>query len=336
MSLRRFHRAARPLAPLLAVAFAAAAQAQTYTVSSITANTPSLGNVVSATTGDTIFTVTASSGAVTRASGTGVRVSTGTTRATVTVNCGNFSSCTSTNVDVRVGSIGTPTGRAKSLTSFNIAMGTATLVTAASGTNPISFRLGPIPRSGSRTFYVGMNFPIAADNSGIATGAATSRFYVYVAPAGTTPTAGSTAGTAIATVYRPISVSLSSNLAFGKIVRPTSGSGTVTIDATSGARTMSAGAGLNSPTPSRAAYSVTGEGGQLFSVAVPSTFVMSGSGGGSLTVTTSTTATASQALSSALGSAGSYSFGVGGSLPITSTTTTGSYSGTFSVTVQYN
>ncbi|HEX8570682.1 MAG TPA: DUF4402 domain-containing protein [Caulobacteraceae bacterium] len=336
MSLRRFHRFARPAAPLLALAFAGAVQAQTYTVSSITANTPNLGNVVSATTGDTIFTITASTGAVTRASGTGVRVTTGTTRATVTVACGNFSSCTSTNVDVRVGSIGTPTGRGKALTNFNVGMGTATLVTAASGTNPISFRLGPIGRSSSKTFYVGANFPIAADNSGVATGAASSRFYVYVAPAGTTPTTGSTAGTAIATVYRPIAVSLGSNLAFGSIIRPLSGSGTVTVAAANGARTLSGAGALNIPAPARAVYNVTGEGGQAFSVAVPASFVMNRTGGGSLTVTTSTTATASQTLSAALGSAGSYSFGVGGSFPLTNTTQTGAYSGSFSVTVQYN
>jgi hypothetical protein len=336
MSLLRLRRALRPLVPMTAgLAFGSAATAQTYTVA-ITPSTPNLGSVASATSGDTVFTVAPSTGAVSRASGTGVRVSTATTRATVTVTCSAVNSCDTTNVAVRIGTVGTPTNRARALTNFTVAPGTATISTAATGTNPINLQLGPIPRAASRTFHVGANFPIAADNSGLATGVASSGFYVYAIKSGSTPTAGSTAGLAVATVYRPISMALTSNLAFGTIVRPKTGSGIVDIDEATGARTFTAGAGLNTPAPSRAAYSVTGEGGQIFSVAVPASFVMDRTGGGSLTVTTSTTATATQALGAALGSAGTYSFGVGGTIPVTSTTALGSYSGTFSVTVQYN
>jgi hypothetical protein len=336
MSLLRLRRALRPLVPMTAgLAFGSAATAQTYTVA-ITPSTPNLGSVASATSGDTVFTIAPGTGAVTRASGTGVRVSTATTRATVTVTCSAVNSCDTTNVAVRVGTVGTPTNRARALTNFTVAPGTATISTAATGTNPINLQLGPIPRSASRTFYVGANFPIAADNSGLATGNATSGFYVYAIKTGSTPTAGSTAGLAVATVYRPISIALTSNLVFGTVVRPKTGSGTVAVSALTGARTFTNAAGLNTPAATRAAYNVTGEGGQVYSVAVPPTFVMNRTGGGSLTVTTSTNATASETLGAALGSAGTDSFGVGGSLPVTSTTPLGTYTGTFSVTVQYN
>jgi hypothetical protein len=79
---------------------------------------------------------------------------------------------------------------------------------------------------------------------------------------------------------------------------------------------------------------VTGEGGQAISISVPPTFVMNGPA--SLTVTTNKTAGESQILSSALGSGGSYGFYVGGTLPTSSATPVGAYSGSFAVTVQYN
>ena len=335
MSLsKRALLAAGLLAALPLMFGAVPARAQTYTVS-ITPSTPDLGNVVSAPVGSTVFRVAPSTGTVTRASGSGVRLSTGTTRATVTVTCSGQASCTSTDVAIRIGSIGTPAGRASGLTNFTVASGTATVKTAATGTNPISFTLSPLPRTGGRTFYVGMDFPILGEDSGRGTGSASSGFYVYAARLGTTPTAGSTSGLAVARVYRPISTALTSNLAFGRIVRPTSGTGTVSVNASTGARALTAGAALNTPAATRAAYTVTGEGGQAFSISVPTSFSMSAAGG-SVTVTTSTTASGSQVLSSALGSSGTYGFGVGGSFPLSSTTAVGSYTGSFDVTVQYN
>ena len=322
----------RWLIPLaLALVAASSARAQTYTVS-ITANTPDLGNVVSATSGNTVFNVVSSTGTISAGSGTGVRLSTGTSRATVTITCSNVNACTTSNVAVRIGSIGTPTGRMGALTNFNAASGTATITGTPSGTNPLNLTLTPLPKTGGRTIFVGMDVPITATGT---TGNATSGFYVYAIKSGSTPAAGSTAGLAIARVYRPISMSKTADLSFGRVVRPATGTGTVTVDATTGARTQTTGVGLNTPAAARAVYSVTGEGGQAFSVSVPTSFTMSATGG-SVTVTTSTTASGAQVLSSTLGSAGTFGFGVGGSFPLASTTATGSYSGTFSVTVQYN
>lgn len=298
-----------------------------------------IGNVVSATMGDTTFSVSASTGAVTKLSGTGVRLSTGTTRSLVTIACNVKKDCDRKTIKVEIGSVGSPTRRARALTSFNVASGTAT-VTGVSGTNPLTFSSSnQIQNGGTLTFWVGMDFPIAFDDPLLPTGSSTSGFYVYVcAPAAScTPTAGSTAALAIATVFRPISLAVDNNLVFGSIRRPTSGSGTVTLTP-AGARTVTGtGAfGYPSPVPGAASYTVGGEGGQVISLTIPSSFALTKSGGGSITVTTSNNASASPVLTSSVGNAGSYSFQVGGSFPVTSTTPLGAYSGTYSITVQYN
>ena len=309
-------------------------EAHAQTVQSITGSTPNLGNVVSAATGSTTFRVASGTGAVTKVSGNGVRLSTFSTRALVTLAC-NTNTCKDKPLTVRVGSVGSPTGRAQGLTNFNVT-GVTAVISGVSGTNPVSFTVGGIPNPGTRTFYVGADFPIAGNDSPSATGNATSSFYVYVAVSPTVPTVGST-GQAVASVFRPIALSGSTGLAFGRVVRPSTGTGTVTVNNSTGARTVTGtGAlGLSSPTPSRASYTVSGEGGQVFSITVPTSFQMTGPGP-ALTVSLTPTASGSQTLPSALGSAGTFPFGVGGSFPISSTTTPGAYSGSYSVTVQYN
>lgn len=328
----------QPVIGMLLIAAAAAfgghgAQAQTYTVTIGTTGL-TLGNVVSAASGDTEFDIAPATGTVTKLTGNGARLTTGTARATVTVNCGNQNACTSSNVNVRVGTNGSPTLRARALNEFAAAAGTATFTASPSGTNPISFQLGPIGKNASKTFYVGGDFPIAGDDSGLGTGAATSGFYVYVVKAPSTPTASiSDTDTFRATVYRSLSMSKSSDLAFGRIVKPASGSGAVTVNATTGARTVAAaaGIGLSTPTPTRAVFTITGETGKVVAISIPTTVTMTGPSSATLTVTTSDTAPATQTLSS-----GTYTFGVGGTFTLASTTAGGAYSGTFNVTTNYN
>jgi hypothetical protein len=330
---RLFQRTFAGLAALGMISLMVEAHAQT--VSSITASSPNIGNVVSAPTGTTVFQVEESSGAVSIISGNGARLSTGVSRPLVTIAC-STNTCNNKVLSVRVGSIGSPTRRALALTNFTVSAGTAT-ISNVSGTNPVSFNIAAMSSGQTRTFYVGADFPIAGNDSAAATGSATSGFYVYVAVSGTTPTAGSTSGLAVANVFRPIALSASTALAFGKIVRPSTGSGTVSVNNATGARTVTGTGtlGLSSPTPSRASYTVSGEGGQVFTLSVPANFQMTGPGP-ALTVTLTPTASGSQTLSSAAGSAGTLSFGVGGSFPISSTTTTGAYSGSYTITVQYN
>src|SRR6185436_18571007 len=86
----------------------------------------------------------------------------------------------------------------------------------------------------------------------------------------------------------------------------------------------------------RAAFIVTGEGGQTYSISVPATVTMTRTGGtetmGVALTSTATTGT----LSGALGAAGTQGLGVGGSITVASTTATGAYAGAFTVTVTYN
>ena len=304
-----------------------------YTVVVTTA--AALGNVVSAASGDTTFHIDSSSGTVSRLSGTGIRLTSGNTRALITVGCISGILCNNTKVNVKIGDFGSPTLRARALTNFTVTMGSATLSHAPGTGNAISFQLQPIADGTTQTFYVGFDYPIGGNEvSNPASGAAGSGFYVYADDANP-PTTGATS-VVTAAVFRPISLSNPIGLQFGTIVRPASGSGSVAIDAASGTRTPSGGAvGLSSPAPSKATYSVGGEGGQAFSLSIPASFSMTTTGG-SITVTLTSTATGSQNLDSTLGSAGTFPFSIGGSIPVSSTSVSGAYNGSFTVSVQYN
>lgn len=149
----------------------------------------------------------------------------------------------------------------------------------------------------------------------------------------------STTGQGSITVLRPLTVTKNADLQFGTVVRPSSGAGTAVVSA-AGARSVTGGViGLNSgDTPQAAQFTVDGEGGQSISVTIPATFSIA-NGSDTLTVTTSNNLTgsaAAQTLSNALGAAGSLVFKVGGSVPVASTTATGLYSGTFTVSATYN
>jgi len=139
-------------------------------------------------------------------------------------------------------------------------------------------------------------------------------------------------------IVQPITLSKGSDLAMGSIVKPTSGSNTVSIDAASGVRALS-GAGdaaLAASTTSRAAYTVGGEGAQTFSITAPGSVNLTRSGGSEVLSVTLAKTASSGTLSGSLGSAGTATFGVGGSFAVTNTTVSGSYSGTFDVTAAYN
>jgi hypothetical protein len=141
--------------------------------------------------------------------------------------------------------------------------------------------------------------------------------------------------TSSATVIQTITLTNNTLLAFGTVIKPTTTTTTVTIDPTSGARTFTGGDGVagGSAASGRATYTVGGEGGQTFSINAPSFNLTSGA---NTLVVTTTTSAASGTLSGAIGSIGSATFGVGGSIPVTTTTTSAAYSGNLAVTVAYN
>ena len=270
-----------------------------------------LGNMTSGSTGDTLFRIDPASGSVTLISGTGNRSSNAPARAVVTISCAAFQA-TDCNKDV-------------------IAMGTAGL-TGSSG--PLTVTIGPIGPNSSKTVYVGADFGIGGDDSGLATGLAESDFFAWAAETPTQPTTGSI-GRIQAQVFRGLAITKTSDLVFGSVSRPPAGSGSVTIDPATGARTTAGSVvGFALPAPSRAVFNVTGEGGQAFSISVPATISMSGPQ--SMLVTTTNSASASPVLSGAIGAQGAYAFGVGGAAPINASTQIGAYTGSFTVTVSYN
>lgn len=314
---------------------AAPAMAQTYTV---TVNHDiDIGIVTSAVAGDTVFRVDPSSSAVSLISGAGTRVTAGGSRAMVTISCAAVApmDCTKA-VKVQIGTAGSPTRRERTLTRLTYTLGTATLGGPPGAPGSGALTIAAIGPNSSKTFYVGADMTVAGDDSGLATGDAEADFFAYAAETPSTPTTGAI-GRAKVRVLRSITVAKTSDLNFGAVIRPSAaGTGTVLVNAATGLRTFTGTAqGANSPTPTRAVFTVSGEGGQVFTLTIPATFQMTGPGA-PLTVTTTSTASGSQVLSTALGASGTFVFGLGGAFPVTGATTNGTYSGTFTVSVTYN
>jgi len=134
------------------------------------------------------------------------------------------------------------------------------------------------------------------------------------------------------TVVQPVlDVTKNSDLAFGSVVRPTSGSGTITIDANSGNVTTSNLARIGN-TATRAAFSVTGQASSNVQVTYPTSITLTRSGGSeTLTVNVTSTMGGGQ-----IGSGGTVSFYLGGQATLQYNTVPGAYSGVFNVTVAYN
>ncbi|WP_309092448.1 DUF4402 domain-containing protein [Phenylobacterium sp.] len=143
--------------------------------------------------------------------------------------------------------------------------------------------------------------------------------------------------TGSSTIFLPIVLGKETDLDFGTIARPSSGTGTITIDPANGARSLAGqGALLSNTGASQAAFTVGGESGQTFSITAPETMTMTREGGGETIVVTLTPSAAEGLLAGPPGGPGSASFGVGGELSIANTTVTGAYGGSFTVTVAYN
>lgn len=317
------------LLALLLLAAPEAAQAQTISVESIGSGAPALGTVVSSASGESVFRISAADGSVARVSGTAVRLGGGGTRALVAFSCtGDENACMGASETVTVFAAGTPTGRAGTLANFTVAAGpnAPAIGSVTPGGASISFIISGIPAGATRNVYVGADLPIQGDDGG-QTGTATSGFSVAVA-------ANALFGQAEATVIRPVNLSKQSDLSFGPILRPSSGSSTVTVGAADGLRSLAGGGGLAiGAGATRAAFTVTGEGGQIVSISVPAAFTLSGPA--EIAVTLESSAGAS-VLTGVPGRLGSFSFGIGGTLQIGSATPPGDYVGTFDVTVHYN
>ena len=130
------------------------------------------------------------------------------------------------------------------------------------------------------------------------------------------------------TLLAPISISASGNMDFGTMVT-TGTAGTVTVTP-AGARS-SVDVDLLGGVPSAASFDVTGEGANTYSITLPSSATLT-SGANTMTVDTFTDdAGATPTLAG-----GSDTFNVGATLNVGAAQASGTYSGTFSVTVNYN
>ena len=138
------------------------------------------------------------------------------------------------------------------------------------------------------------------------------------------------------TILRPLTITKDADLAFGRVVRPTSGTSTVAIADT--ADTVSVGGtGLSAGgTTSRAAYTIDGEGAQVVSLTIPADFTMTHTNTvDELEVTLDPSATGTTTLDGTIGGDGTAGLFIGGSFDVTTTTVSGAYSGTFNVDVAY-
>jgi hypothetical protein len=174
-----------------------------------------------------------------------------------------------------------------------------------------------------------MDIPVNDDTVSTAT-SGTSQYLVTVTPGGGTGT-----GTATITVRRQISGTKVSDLAFGAVRKPNTGSGTVTISQTTGARSAS---GTNPPTlvsgqpSSRAVFNIGGTPSTTFAISTtPASSLNLTSGANTITTTLVRSAT-----TGTLDATGALTVGVGGVLTVPATAPTGDYSGTFTLTVTYN
>jgi hypothetical protein len=135
-----------------------------------------------------------------------------------------------------------------------------------------------------------------------------------------------------ATIITPIT--LVNNLTFelGTLVKPLSGTGTLTIDATEALnRTLADGlTAIPGDLYRPAKFTVTGDDDQSFAITKPTTITLNGTTD-DLTVTTSI----SGDVAGVTTSTGTYVFYIGGSMDVPSDITSGSYSGIYEVSVAY-
>lgn len=313
-----------------------AVRGQTVAVAS-PGNVPDFGNVTAAIVGDTDFRVS-SGGTISVAAGAGKPEAVSTAN-TITLTCSgggnNKNPCNQKNVYVRIIPTTMLVGRARAVKNITVEMDTAIQVSPpspdGSGTK---FTIGPIGRNSSKSFRVGMDLPIAG---GFGTSGAASASYQVQAGFAPSYTASAN-GAARATTRNGVQLVKDSNLSFGTILPLGGQTGTVSVDPSSGDWSTSNPTGilLRGGTPTAAAYTITGEGGQLISVTVPSTFQMTRSSGGDLTVSTTKTVSGSITLSNSSGQSGNATFGVGGSFSIPGNIGGGTYRGSFTVIINWS
>lgn len=146
------------------------------------------------------------------------------------------------------------------------------------------------------------------------------------AQAATTATANASAD-----VVTAISITTAADLYFGKVVAGAS-LGTVVMS-TGGVRSATGGVVLgNASGAAAASFSVTGENSATYSITLPSSITVT-AGANNMTVDTFTS---NPSGTGTLSGAGAQTVAVGATLRVAANQASGSYTGTFDVTVAYN
>lgn len=142
-------------------------------------------------------------------------------------------------------------------------------------------------------------------------------------------------GSATTTIQEaPVSVTKTADLAFGTIIKPTSGTSTITLNAATDSCTVVAISGGNATktgTPACAVFTITGENAKVVAVTfVNASVTMTGSTGATpLTLALNKSANPTIASNTAL-------VKVGGSFDVSTATVPTVYTGTIGVNVAYN
>lgn len=265
---------------------------------------------------------------------------------TVSLKCVDQGShhCSSTNMVAVLKDTGTvlSTSRLGALVNFTESGSQSQI--SSSGSNPTTFTLGPLTATSGSTatrtgaMQVGFGVPLLTSGN---TGVSTTRTFTLAVGASTFSLTSLTSRFS-AVVWNPMSIGVNTNMNFGQVTAPTSGApSTYTLTPASGLSASGGGATFASTIHSAAAFTVTGEGAQAFSLTVPGSFNMTATGGHTLTVTTATNyggagTLTTQSFNGSLGTLGSFTFSVGGVLPVNIGTASGTYTGNLIVSVQYN
>lgn len=142
--------------------------------------------------------------------------------------------------------------------------------------------------------------------------------------------AASATGNATATVIAPIAIANTADLAFGKFAASTGGT---VVMSPAGTRTATGAVVLSTVTPGTAAsFNVTGDNNATYAITLPGTASIT-SGVNTMSVGTFTS---TPSATGTLSAAGAQTVTVGGTLTVASAQVAGAYTGTFSVTVEYN
>jgi hypothetical protein len=153
--------------------------------------------------------------------------------------------------------------------------------------------------------------------------------------------AASAGATSRSRIVKPISIANTRDLDFGIIIRGTT-AGTVTINAQSGARTKTGGVVLQGTTGfSSAAFTGTGTGGRLVRLTIGTPAItLTRVGGGTMTVNTfriSNNGAAQQTLprNYTLPASGSDNISIGARLNVAANQAEGLYTGSFTISMDY-